>query len=84
MTYNPSHGVEKAGGDAANYAAQGASSQADVTNVAPGGAGIIAGKGGEGSAYGTATSDVDQSIYQDATGGEGGDDNVHADTNIKV
>ena len=76
--------VSKAGGDATNLALQDAYSNAEVLNVAPGGAGIIEGEGGNGFADGVATSTVDQDLDQYADGGNGGDDNVQADTNIYI
>lgn len=76
--------VDKRGGDATNVGVQGADSEANVTNVAPGGAGIIAGQGGDGTAEGIARSYVDQALDQAGIGGEGGDDNVQANTNIGI
>ena len=79
MSYRPSHGVDKAGSDSTDVGYQGASADAHVTSVAPGGDGIIAGKGGDGTAYGRATAEVDQYLDQYGTGGDGGHDNAYAD-----
>jgi hypothetical protein len=77
-------GVNKSGGDATNVGVQGADSNAEVLNVAPGGNGILFGRGGNGNADGFATSEIDQYLDQYADGGNGGDDNVQANTNIRI
>ena len=82
--YGHGGSVDKSGGDVTNVGVQAADANADVLNVAPGGAGIIGGKGGDGNAYGDATANVDQYLDQDADGGNAGDDNVYADTNIGI
>lgn len=76
--------VDKSGGEATNFGAQGADSNADLTNVAPGGAGILGGFGGHGFAMGSAESEVEQALRQAGYGGDGGDDNIEANTTINI
>ena len=76
--------VNKSGGDAINYAEQYADSDADAVSAAAGGPGFLFGVGGNADSKSEAKSLVDQYLDQRATGGDGGDDNVQADTTIMI
>ncbi len=80
--------ADKSGGDAiqGNAALQGNASLQDINSVAVGGAGVLESMGGEAfsTAFGTQTVTQNQNQSNTANTGDGGDDNVHADTNISV
>ena len=76
--------VNKSGGDAINAAEQYADSDAEATSAAVGGPGFLFGVGGNANSEAKAESLVDQYLDQYAKGGDGGDDNVHADTTIVI
>lgn len=78
----------KGGGDAiqGNAGLQGNASLQDINSVAAGGAGVLEGMGGSAfsDAFGTQNVTQNQTQSNTANTGDGGDDNVHADTNISV
>ncbi len=80
--------ADKSGGDAiqGNAGAQGSVSDQDLNSVASGGAGIVDGMGGAGGAMGAAQQAVQQAQNQAnaAVTGQGGSDNIQADTNINI
>ncbi|MCB1754098.1 MAG: hypothetical protein KDJ38_01165 [Gammaproteobacteria bacterium] len=80
--------TDKSGGDIAqaNMGAQGNLSGQTENVVAPGGAGIVDGIGGMGGAMGAAQQAVNQAQAQGnmAMSGDGGDDNINANTNINI
>ncbi len=80
--------ADKSGGDAiqANQGAQGNVSAQDLNAVGAAGAGIVDGMGGNAAAMGAASQAVQQAQNQAnaAVTGQGGDDNIQADTNINI
>ncbi len=80
--------ADKSGGDVfqANQGAQGNISAQDLNSVAAAGAGVLESIGGSAASMGTASQYVNQNQNQANTAntGHGGDDNVHADTNISI
>ncbi len=80
--------ADKSGGDVfqANQGAQGNISAQDINSVAAAGAGVLESFGGAAvsSALGNQTVTQNQNQTNTANTGDGGDDNVHADTNINV
>ena len=80
--------ADKSGGDVfqANQGAQGNASLQDINSVAAAGAGVLESMGGAAfsDAFGTQTVTQNQNQSNTANTGHGGDDNVHADTNINV
>ena len=80
--------ADKSGGDVlqANQGAQGNISAQDINSVAAAGAGVLDSFGGSAisSALGTQAVNQNQTQTNTANTGAGGDDNVHADTNINV
>ncbi len=80
--------ADKSGGDAiqGNAAMQGNLSAQDMNSVSVAGAGVLEGMGGSSfsSAFGTQNVTQNQTQSNTANTGDGGDDNVHADTNISV
>ncbi len=80
--------ADKSGGDAiqGNVGMQGNLSAQDMNAVGAAGAGILEGMGGSAyaDAFGTQTVTQNQNQSNTANTGDGGDDNVHADTNVNV
>ncbi len=80
--------TDKSGGDAlqANQGAQGNASAQDLNSVAAGGAGVLEGFGGDAAAMGAANQAVQQAQNQAnaAMTGDGGDDNINANTTINI
>ncbi len=80
--------VDKSGGDAtqANMGAQGNMSAQDLNSVAAAGAGVLESAGGAAGSMGAAQQAVNQAQQQAnmASTGDGGDDNVNANTNINI
>ncbi len=80
--------ADKSGGDAiqGNAGLQGNASLQDINSVAAGGVGALEGMGGSAfsDAFGTQNVTQNQTQSNSASTGDGGSDNVHADTNIHV
>ena len=80
--------ADKSGGDAlqANQGSQGAISAQDLNALGVGGAGIVDGAGGAGAGAGVASQVLNQGQAQGnaAITGDGGDDNISADTTINI
>lgn len=80
--------ADKSGGDIAqgNMGAQGNASGQELNSLGVGGAGIVDGMGGSGAAMGAAQQAVQQAQQQAnmAMSGEGGDDNINANTTINI
>ncbi len=80
--------TDKSGGDVnqANVGSQGSLSDQDVNSVAAAGAGIVDGMGGDAASLGAAQQAVQQAQQQGniGAGGDGGDDNISADTTISI
>lgn len=80
--------ADKSGGDAiqGNAAMQGNLSAQDMNSVSAAGAGVLEGMGGSSfsSAFGTQAVTQNQNQSNSASTGDGGSDNVHADTNVHV
>ncbi len=80
--------TDKSGGDAlqGNAGSQGSLSAQDMNAVGVAGAGIVDGMGGGANAMGAAQQAVDQAQTQGniAATGDGGDDNINANTNINI
>ncbi len=80
--------TDKSGGDVyqANQGAQGNVSAQDLNSVATAGAGIVGGFGGSANAVGAAQQAVQQAQSQGniAATGNGGNDNISADTTINI
>ncbi|HBR98989.1 MAG TPA: hypothetical protein DD979_16670 [Gammaproteobacteria bacterium] len=80
--------VDKNGGDIAqaNMGTQGNMSAQDLNSVAAGGAGVQEAMGGAADAMGAANQAIQQAQNQAnmATSGDGGDDNINANTTINI
>ncbi len=80
--------ADKSGGDVyqGNAGLQANASLQELNSVAAGGAGVLESVGGLAASMGTGNQTVNQNQNQNnsASTGDGGDDNVHADTNINV
>ncbi|MCB1755634.1 MAG: hypothetical protein KDJ38_08930 [Gammaproteobacteria bacterium] len=80
--------TDKSGGDIlqANLGGQGNLSGQDLNALGVGGAGIVDGMGGAGAGAGTASQSIQQAQAQanQAVSGEGGDDNINANTTINI
>ncbi len=80
--------TDKSGGDAlqANQGSQGNLSAQDLNSIASAGSGILEGIGGGANAMGAAQQAVNQAQTQGniAATGDGGDDNINANTNINI
>ncbi len=80
--------ADKSGGDAyqSNHGAQLNGSSQDINSVAAGGVGALEGMGGSAfsDAFGTQHVTQHQDQSNSAHTGDGGDDNVHADTTVSV
>ncbi len=80
--------VDKSGGDVyqGNAGLQGNASLQELNSVAAGGAGVLESAGGAAASMGAATQAVQQGQAQanQANTGEGGDDNVNANTTINI
>ncbi len=79
---------DKSGGDViqGNAAMQGNLSAQGTNSVAAAGTGILEGMGGSSfsSAFGSQNVTQNQNQNNSASTGDGGSDNVHADTNVNV
>ena len=80
--------ADKSGGDViqGNQGMQGNLSAQDMNSVGAGGAGVLEGFGGSAfsDAFGTQNITQNQNQSNSANTGNGGSDNVHADTNVSV
>ncbi|MCB1755665.1 MAG: hypothetical protein KDJ38_09090 [Gammaproteobacteria bacterium] len=80
--------TDKSGGDIlqSNQGAQGNVSAQDLNSLGLGGAGIVDGIGGAGASMGAASQAVQQAQGQAnmAVSGDGGDDNINANTTINI
>ncbi len=80
--------TDKSGGDVlqANQGSQANLSAQDVNSIAAAGAGILGGLGGNAASMGAAQQAVSQVQGQGniAATGDGGDDNINANTNINI
>ncbi len=80
--------TDKSGGDVyqGNAGLQGNLSTQGLNSVAAGGAGVLESLGGAAASMGAASQAVTQNQNQSnaASTGNGGNDNIHADTNINV
>ena len=80
--------TDKSGGDVlqASQGAQGNASLQDLNSVAAGGAGVLESIGGAAASMGAASQLVDQHQNQAnaANTGNGGDDNINANTTINI
>lgn len=78
--------ANKSGGDVyqGNAGMQGNLSAQGLNSVSSAGVGAVGGFGGMAASMGMASQDVsqDQTQFNAASAGDGGNDNVHADTNI--
>ncbi|MCB1755632.1 MAG: hypothetical protein KDJ38_08920 [Gammaproteobacteria bacterium] len=80
--------ADKSGGDIiqGNMGSQGNASAQDLNSLGVAGAGIVDGIGGSGAAMGAAQQAVQQAQQQAnmAVSGDGGDDNINANTTINI
>ena len=80
--------TDKSGGDAyqGNAGFQGNASLQDTNSVAAAGAGVLEGMGGSSfsDAFGSQNVSQNQTQSNSASTGDGGDDNVYADTNVHI
>ncbi len=80
--------ADKSGGDVyqGNAGLQGNASLQDINSVAAGGAGVLESMGGlaTSAAFGDQTVTQNQNQSNSASTGHGGNDNIHADTNVNV
>ncbi len=80
--------ANKSGGDAiqGNAGMQGNLSAQDMNSVSVAGAGVLEGMGGSSfsDAFGSQNVTQTQTQSNSASTGDGGSDNVHADTNIHI
>ena len=80
--------ADKSGGDAlqANQGMQGNLSTQGLNSIGSAGAGVLESMGGSAfsEAFGAQTVTQNQNQSNSASTGDGGSDNVHADTNVNV
>ncbi len=80
--------TDKSGGDVlqASQGAQGNAGIQDLNSVAAGGAGVLESVGGSAASMGAANSAIQQAQLQanQASTGDGGDDNINANTTINI
>lgn len=80
--------ADKSGGDVfqGNQGMQGNLSAQDMNSVAAAGAGVLESMGGSAmsAAFGSQSVTQNQNQSNSASTGDGGSDNVHADTNVSV
>ncbi len=80
--------TDKSGGDAlqANSGSQGSMTDQDMNSIAAGGGGIVDGMGGPAGSMGLADQAINQAQAQGnmAMTGDGGDDNINANTTINI
>ncbi len=80
--------ADKSGGDViqGNAGLQGNASLQDINSVSAAGTGVLESIGGSSfsEAFGTQTVNQNQTQSNSASTGDGGSDNVHADTNVNI